>query len=252
MFPPCRRRVVPARPASSCCPRLLFLHLQHSVRWSQEESHPRRVCRPPSWIFPGLWNPWNALPPLQPQTPQICLYRRPERLAAVPGVQHRDRRRTHTGLLQDRGRVVASVDRHRPPQATGGVPHYLPYKGQPGPGPTQKLRAGGFNSRLVYSGSPTILLRRSKRGGSRVNRRCAQGRFIGCGLRRESLHPGKDEVHAPQCVGPAAVQVSVQIWFQPDSCVSHTGKLFLTCYVMSWFSIFFFDLLISNYSPVIW
>lgn len=51
--PPCRRRAVPARPASSSS-SLLFLHIQRSVGGPQEEPHPRRVCGPPSWIFPGL------------------------------------------------------------------------------------------------------------------------------------------------------------------------------------------------------
>lgn len=177
---PCRRRVIPARPGSSSSP-LLFLHIQRSVGGPQEEPHPRGVCRPPSWIFPSVWNPWYTLPSLQPQTPQICLYRCPEQPAAEPRVKYCDWRRTHPGLLQDREWVVASVNHQRPPEATGGLPDYLPHEGEPGPGPgpTQELWAGRSTSWLVYAGPPTLFLLWSKRRSSRVagdpDRRCAQG-----------------------------------------------------------------------------
>lgn len=225
----CRRRDIPARRGPS---PLLFFHLYHSVGGPQEEPHPRGVCRPPSWIFPSLWNPWYALPSLQPQTPQICLYRSPEQPAADPRVQHCDWRGTHPGALKDRHRVVASNNCQRPPEATGGLPDNLPHSGQPGPGPIQEVWAGRPTSWLVHTGPPALFLLWSKRRSVRVtgepDSRYGQGQFVRCWLRRESLHLGKDEVHAPQCAGPAAVQVPVQVWFQPGSCVSHPGQMSMT------------------------
>lgn len=74
---PHRRRAVPARPASSSS-SVLFRHIKRSAGGAQEEPHPRGVCRPPSWVFPSLWNPRYALPSLQPQTSQICPSGRPD------------------------------------------------------------------------------------------------------------------------------------------------------------------------------